>query len=88
MRRRKRLDTDAYSPDPEVLKLTSDQFHAVAEWTHFAILSLIKLPGFQEDPEWIAGRLGIVAKRSPKELRARLSPELASTFFRSPSSDR
>ncbi len=41
------------------LQLSADQFHAISEWYHFAILSLIKIPSFKNDPEWIADHLGI-----------------------------
>ncbi len=36
-----------------------EQFRAISEWYHFAILSLTRVKGFQSDPKWIAGRLGI-----------------------------
>lgn len=41
------------------LQLTSDQFHAIGDWYHFAILSLSETKGFKADPLWIAKRLGI-----------------------------
>lgn len=41
------------------LELTADQFHAVGDWHHFAILSLAETRGFKADPLWIAKRLGI-----------------------------
>jgi uncharacterized protein (TIGR02147 family) len=39
--------------------LGPDAFAAIADWQHFAILSLIKLKSFRRDPKWIAARLGI-----------------------------
>lgn len=44
--------------DLEVLKLNSDQFALISDWIHFAILSLLRVKGFQSDVGWIAGRLG------------------------------
>jgi uncharacterized protein (TIGR02147 family) len=38
-----------------------DTFRAIADWYHFAILSLIETHDFQNNPEWIAKRLGIEA---------------------------
>jgi uncharacterized protein (TIGR02147 family) len=43
----------------ESLRLEADQYALIAQWYHFGILSLIKTEGFQEDPAWIASRLGI-----------------------------
>jgi uncharacterized protein (TIGR02147 family) len=47
--------SDVYQP------LSFDAFHAVADWPHFAILSLVKTSDFRSDPEWIARRLGLEA---------------------------
>ncbi|MGE3610916.1 MAG: TIGR02147 family protein [Bacteriovoracaceae bacterium] len=41
------------------LKLNSEQFSLISEWTHFAILSLMRLKDFKSDISWIAERLGI-----------------------------
>lgn len=41
------------------LKLTADQFRLIADWYHFAILSLAETEDFRADPLWIAKRLGI-----------------------------
>lgn len=43
------------------LQLLSDQFQAIGDWQHFAILSLMKTKGFRADPAFIARRLGITA---------------------------
>jgi uncharacterized protein (TIGR02147 family) len=42
----------------EVL-LAEDHFQFISEWYHFAILSLLKLDEYIEDPAWIAARIGI-----------------------------
>lgn len=45
--------------------LESEVFAAVADWQHYAILSLAETKGFRTDEKWIARRLGI----SPLEAR-------------------
>lgn len=40
-------------------RLSADQFHAISDWYHFAILSLAETVDFSSHPEWIAQRLGI-----------------------------
>ena len=47
-------------PQERVL-VENDQFHAIASWYHFAILSLAETQEFQSDAEWIGRRLGITA---------------------------
>lgn len=42
----------------EVL-LAEDHFQFISEWYHFAILSVLKLDDYVEDPAWIAARIGI-----------------------------
>lgn len=46
------------------LFVKEDEFQLIADWYHFAILSLIKLPDFSADPRWIAKRLGITATQA------------------------
>lgn len=43
----------------DVLRLNADQFEAISNWVHYAILSLIRTKDFRSDPEWIASRLGV-----------------------------
>jgi len=50
--------------DPSYLQLSADQFRIIGEWYHFGILSLLKTKGFKNDPEWIAGRLGISTREA------------------------
>jgi uncharacterized protein (TIGR02147 family) len=57
--RRKHDDAERAAEREEALRLTADQFHAIAEWTHFAILSLVRTRDFRSDPAWIAERLEI-----------------------------
>jgi uncharacterized protein (TIGR02147 family) len=46
------------------IQLSTDQFQMVAEWFHFAILSLAETEGFRGEADWIAHRLGIPASRA------------------------
>ncbi|HWU42741.1 MAG TPA: TIGR02147 family protein [Bdellovibrio sp.] len=46
----------------DYFRLSSDQFHLISDWWHYAILSLIKTKGFKSDPSWIANRLGLAPK--------------------------
>lgn len=48
--------------DADFLTLTEDQFRVVADWEHYAILSLIKTNNFRSDPHWIAMRLGLTVQ--------------------------
>jgi len=50
--------------DTDLLKLTADQFEAMANWSHFAILSLAKLRTFRSDANWISEQLGITQARA------------------------
>ncbi len=43
----------------DVLELSSDAFHMISDWWHFAILNLTATTGFKADPGWLAGRLGM-----------------------------
>jgi uncharacterized protein (TIGR02147 family) len=44
--------------------LTEEQHYRIlAEWEHYAVLTLMKVRGFRSDPKWIAGRLGIAVFR-------------------------
>lgn len=58
-----KLDESAEGPEYEELQL--ETFRVIADWQHYAILSLGSVRGNQASPTWIAGRLGI----SPTEAR-------------------
>ena len=55
-------------PEKEKRQFAEDEFRAISEWYHFAILSLSKIRGATTDPFWIADRLGI----TPTEARTAL----------------
>lgn len=46
----------------EYHRLTTDQFHLISDWWHFAILNLTKTKGFKPLPSWISERLGLSMK--------------------------
>jgi transcriptional regulator with XRE-family HTH domain len=43
--------------------LSTDEFRALAEWEHLAILSLTEVRDFEPTPTWIATRLGVSSSR-------------------------
>lgn len=49
---------------PKYLEIEASTFKLMAEWEHFAVLSLIKTDDFINDYAWIASRLGITKYRS------------------------
>jgi hypothetical protein len=62
------------SPDnaygmPGYTKLDLTRNHVVLDWFCFAIVSLAETRDFQEDPEWIASRLGIQSYEARSALR-------------------
>lgn len=63
-----KIGTSPGTPVLNSLQLSTDQYQLLAEWHHFALLSLMKLPTFQDDPEWIADRLNITAKDATKSI--------------------
>lgn len=44
--------------DSPATLIAQEAFEMVAQWHHVAIFEMICLPGFTDDPAWIAGRLG------------------------------
>ena len=40
-------------------QLSADQYHVMADWPHFAVLSLVKTAGYRHEPAWVARRLGL-----------------------------
>lgn len=49
-------------------QLSIDQFYLIAEWYHFAILSLSETEDFSDSPEWISQRLNISLTLASKAL--------------------
>jgi transcriptional regulator with XRE-family HTH domain len=54
-------DHGTAGPGARKNQLSEDRFRIVADWYHFGILSLTKIPGAKPDPRWLARRLGISA---------------------------
>lgn len=48
----------AYRPFRKAKELTALQYDCLSRWYYAAILELVRLHDFQENPEWIARRLG------------------------------
>lgn len=40
-------------------QISLDQFSLISDWYHYAILELMKVKGFKNDPRWIAKKLGV-----------------------------
>jgi uncharacterized protein (TIGR02147 family) len=51
----KKLETR--HPDRGFHLLNQDSFQTISNWYHYAIREMTRLPGFLEDPKWIAERL-------------------------------
>jgi uncharacterized protein (TIGR02147 family) len=58
---RHRIDSEKETT--EYRRLSAAQFKIVAEWEHFAVLSLMRTKEFKSDSEWIAERLGLTHSR-------------------------
>lgn len=56
----------------EYLALQADVFRNIADWYHYAILSLARIQPNSSHPRWISGQLGI-SQRDAKDAFARLS---------------
>ncbi|MDH4466466.1 MAG: TIGR02147 family protein [Bacteriovoracaceae bacterium] len=59
-----RNDIDLDLLAPRYLELNASHFKIIAEWEHFAILSLLKCADFQNCYHWISRRLGITMART------------------------
>jgi uncharacterized protein (TIGR02147 family) len=53
------------------LEIEASSFRMIAEWEHFALLSLVKTKNFKNDFDWIGERLGI-SKYRAQEVTERL----------------
>ena len=50
-------------------KMLDDQFTAISDWYHFAILSLSKIQGSNPDPRWISRALGIQVNEASEAIQ-------------------
>lgn len=51
--------TNDQPPVKNFFQLSDDEFEAISEWYHFAILELMKTKNFRSDFNWVAKRLGL-----------------------------
>lgn len=72
---RKYRTTDEMKRDEEnkYLEIEASSFRLIAEWEHFAVLSLIKTQDFRNDYLWIADRLGITKFRAQEVVERLMS---------------
>ncbi len=59
MKRSSKFRPDKNGQALHEMKLTAEQYSTVAEWLHFAILSLMNTQKFNSDSAWIAERFGV-----------------------------
>ena len=55
-------------PSDPPLRLSADAYRMIADWHHFAILSLLNTRGFRPDPAVIGARLGIGTKAASQAI--------------------
>ena len=73
------LDTEISEPSESQLLEEDNHFHVIAEWEHYAILSLIDTTGFKSSAEHVAERLGLTNARAETCLRRLIAAELIFT---------
>lgn len=64
-----RLSALLAEPAHKSYELDETHFHIIAEWEHYAVLSLMEIKNFDSDPAWIAGRLNISTPRAKAVLQ-------------------
>lgn len=58
-KQRRKFALPPQSEPESYLQLQEDIFNMMADWYHYAILELSKIPGFDPSPRWIAVKLGL-----------------------------
>ncbi len=53
------FSADSQDPAARHTLISAEAFSVIADWYHFAVLSLLKTDDFENNPSWIARRLGI-----------------------------
>lgn len=56
---RGKLKTEPHDSNDYYQKISADKYTVIADWHHYAILSLIETKDFEPNLNWIASRLGI-----------------------------
>lgn len=67
--RRKYTRVSDVQEGPRYLEIEATQFKMIAEWEHYAVLSLMNTSDFNDDSSWISERLGITEPRALEVLR-------------------
>lgn len=52
------------APEPKFLEIEASEFRLIAEWEHYAVLSLVKTKDFKSNIDFISERLGISVSRA------------------------
>lgn len=60
---RKSKYKEGKATDLNQMKLSTQQFELISDWSHYAILNLIETRNFKQRPEEIAERLGLTVKK-------------------------
>ena len=50
-------------PAEDSVEISESHYQILAEWEHFAVLSLMRTKGFSANPNWMAKRLGVSVPR-------------------------
>lgn len=53
------VGADVETRERRLKEIDLDSFHVIADWYHYALLSLVETEGFRLDARWIARRLGV-----------------------------
>lgn len=63
------IEISSQAEEKRFSKLGDDHYQIIADWYHYAILSLLKVENFNSSPDWIAGRLGISESEASEALQ-------------------
>jgi uncharacterized protein (TIGR02147 family) len=69
LREAARIRLRRYRRSPLIEAIGEDSLHAITDWYHVAILELLRLSAAQENPQWIAARLGITEDEADTALQ-------------------
>lgn len=75
-RRKNKKAQDEVQSGPRYMEVEASQFKMIAEWEHYAVLSLMNCKDFKDESSWIAVRLGISESRVLEVLKRLLGLQL------------
>lgn len=75
-KRKNKKANESTEHTPRYLEIEASNFKMIAEWEHYAVLSLMNCADFSDDPVWISKRLGITEARALEVLRRLLDLNL------------